>query len=208
MAPAVLAKKDFNDYVMEVVDSYPTDGSYPYDWTSEDGYYGITKDLHYNDQVFVKGDKKNRSYCSGITFEVFIQAYQAYNQDLGVDGIKGIDTIEDLENLRVMWYGADGDKTTIKHALEETGLGYELKDRLAVKKGDFVQLWRHSGSGHTAVFINWVQDKDNQIIGFKYWSSNYKKGISYGTEYFGDSGSTIIKDQTYFMRVIEPMKLK
>lgn len=196
-------QKSFNDYVLEIMKSYPTDGSMPYAWVNEPGYYGITRDLTFLDQLFVKGDEKKRSYCSGITFEVFFQAYQAYNQANGLTQIGEIDTLDKMEEFRRKWYGVGGDRRTIKHALESSGLGYQVTDLNQVQAGDFVQIWRHNGSGHTVIFINWVKDTEGKILGFNYWSSN-SSGISYREEYFGDSGKAMILNETYFMKVIDP----
>lgn len=198
--------KTFNDYVLEVMESYPTDGSQPYAWVNEPNYYGITRDLVYQGQLFIKGDAQKRSYCSGITFEVFLQAYNNYNTDHGLTQIGNITTLEQMEEFRRKWYGVGGDRRTIKHALEFTRLGYQVADLSEVEKGDFVQLWRHSGSGHTVIFIQWVKDTEDKIIGFEYWSSNTKRGPSYQIEYFGDAGKLIIMNETYFMKIIDPIK--
>lgn len=197
-------QRPFNDYVLEIMKSYPTDGSMPYDWVDESGYYGITQDLLYLDQLFVKGDIKKRSYCSGITFEVFFQAYQAYNAANGFKQIGALDSVEKMEEFRLKWYGVGGDRRTIKHALEWSGLGYQVTDLNQVTPGDFVQIWRHNGSGHTVIFINWIKDTEGQILGFNYWSSNTGLGPSYREEYFGDSGRAMILHETYFMKVTDP----
>lgn len=198
------AKKSFNDYVLQVLETYPTDGSYPYDWVDEPDYRGITKDLFYQGEQFVKGDPRKRSYCSGITFEVFFQAYELCNKDYTLPQIGNLLNAQQMEAFRLQWYGTNGDKLTIKTALETSGLGYQLTDLNQVKPGDFVQIWRWSGSGHTVVFIDWIKDDQGNFLGFKYWSSNSGKGPSYRTEYFGSYGTFIKKEETYFMRVIEP----
>lgn len=194
-------QKPFNDYVLQVIQLYPTDGSYTYSWTSEENYVGITKDLFYSGRQFVIGDPERRSYCSGITFEVFFQASEFYNADHGYAFIGKMTTAAAIECFRLKWYGAGGDRRTIKHALESSELGYTVTDWSGVRKGDFAQIWRVNGSGHTVVFIGWVYDAADRIIGFNYWSSNSKKGISYQTEYFGTAENAMIPGETFFMRV-------
>lgn len=202
--PAIQVGKRFNEYVIEVLLTYPADGTYTYSWTSEENYVGITKDLFYLGDQFVIGDPERRSYCSGITFEVFFQAYQQYLADRGLKQVGHLKNAAEMEEFRLKWYGVGGDRRTIKHALEWSGLGYQLTDLGEVEKGDFVQIWRHNGSGHTVIFIGWVYDAAAQIIGFNYWSSNKDKGPSYQTEYFGPFERNIIPEETFFMKVIEP----
>lgn len=200
-----ISQKTFNDYVLQAVKTYPTDGSEPYAWVNDPGYYGISRDLHYLGQQYIKADAQKRSYCSGITFQVFMEAYEQYNTDHGLEGIGNIADLEDLEEFRRKWYGVGGDRRTIKHALESSGLGYQVADLSEVQAGDFVQLWRFNGSGHTVIFINWVKDTNDQIIGFNYWSSNYGRGPSYQIEYFGESGKLININETYFMKISNPV---
>lgn len=203
-AAAEEQSKSFNEYVLEIMKSYPTDGSMQYAWVNDKGYYGITTDLTYLDTLFIKGDEQKRSYCSGITFEVFFQAYQAYNEANGFTRIGDLDSLDKMEEFRRKWYGVGGDRRTIKHALESSGLGYQVTDLNQVEPGDFVQIWRHSGSGHTVIFINWIKDTEGEILGFNYWSTNTNQGPGYREEYFGDSGKAMILNETYFMKVMDP----
>lgn len=197
----ISSTKSFNDYVLEQINTYPTDGSYTYEWSN---YPGVTQDLYYQDMLLVKGDPRHRSYCSGITFEVFFLAYLNYTKEYKLPSTIGNLTFAQMEFFRRAWYGTSGDRKTIKTALEAWKLGYELSDWEKVLPGDFVQIWRHSGSGHTVIFLEWIRNTFNEIVGIKYWSSNSGKGPSEAIEYFGSSGRAIIKDQTYCLRVIEP----
>lgn len=197
-------EKGLNDYVIEVLLTYPTDGSYSYSWTSEPNYLGITRDLFYQGEQFVIGDPQKRSYCSGMTFEVFFLAYQQYNADHGHTQIGDIKDAQGIEEFRLRWYGVNGDRNTIKTALTSAGLGYENKSLDTVQKGDFVQIWRRNGSGHTAIFIGWVYDAADQIMGFHYWSSNGGTGVGYKTEYFGPGEKDMLWEETFFMKIKEP----
>jgi hypothetical protein len=44
------------------------------------------------------------------------------------------------------------------------------------KPGDFVQLWRKSGSGHSFVFEGYLKDKDGRSIALCYWTANPPTG--------------------------------
>lgn len=195
--------KTFNQHVLDVIATYPRDGSYTYSWTEEENYVGCTKDLYYRGEQFVIGDPEKRSYCSGITFEVFFQAYQSYNRERGFDKIGDLNDASEMNDFRLKWYGTGGDRRTIKHALLSSKLGYEITDLSQVAKGDFVQIWRHNDSGHTVVFIDWIKDESQTRIGLKYWSSNKKTGPDYQIEYFGTEGKTIDWQETFFMKVKE-----
>ncbi len=195
----------FNDYVLQVIETYPTDGSYTYSWVDEPNYVGITKDLCYKGDQFVTGDPARRSYCSGITFEVFFQAYLLYNQAHNLSQIGQLKTAAEMEDFRLKWYGTGGDRRTIKHALVSTDLGDEITDLAQIEKGDFAQIWRHNGSGHTVIFIEWVKDESGEINGFIYWSSNKNMGPGYRAEYFGKDGSTISWEESFFMKIKEPI---
>lgn len=196
--------RSFNDYVLGVILTYPTDGSYPYSWTSEPNYVGITKDLFYQGEQFVIGDPDRRSYCSGITFEVFFQAYQLYNEDHGFTRIGSLATAEEMVAFLLQWYGVGDDRHTIKTALTTHRLGHENCDLNTVEKGDFAQIWRRDGSGHTAIFMGWVYDAADAIIGFNYWSSHSGMGIGYKTEYFGPGEKNLLRDETFFVKVTPP----
>lgn len=195
------AEKTFNDYVLKQIKTYPTDGSYTYEWSN---YPGVTQDLVYQGITLVKGDPRHRSYCSGITFEVFFISYMNYVKANGLPDSIGNLSFAQVEFFRRAWYGTSGDRKTIKTALEAWGLGCEVNDWEKVRPGDFVQIWRHSGSGHTVIFLEWLKNTSNEIVGIKYWSSNYGLGPSEAQEYFGLTGKSIIKEQTYCLRVIEP----
>lgn len=192
--------EDFNEYVLHALKSYPTNGTHQYYWPSSGGWAGNTKDLYYQGQLFSKGDSKGRCYCCGLTFEVFFDAYKKYCNDHGWQfDIKGF-TATDLKKFRGLWFGADGNRKTLLNAVEKHNLGsaVSLED---ARPGDFVQYWRHSGSGHSVIFIGWRRDSQNKITGLEYWSTQKSTGgIGYRTETVSSS-SGIDPKQIYIARV-------
>ena len=67
-------------------------------------------------------------------------------------------------------------------------MGREITDFEEAQEGDFVQLWRHSTSGHNPLFVNWIRNSSNVITGVRYWGSQGStNGIGYNTESFGVS---------------------
>lgn len=191
---------DFNSYVVALFESYPTDGTHGYYWPSGSSWAGNTQDLDYRGDIFAKGDPYKRCYCCGLTFEVFFLAYKKYCEDQSWDFIiAGLDA-KGLLKLRQQWFGADGNRKTMQNAILQHKLGFVVPMNQA-KKGDFVQLWRNNGSGHSVIFIAWVYSTTGEIRGMKYWSTQGStNGIGYRTEYFGGS-SGMDAEQLYITRV-------
>jgi hypothetical protein len=68
------------------------------------------------------------------------------------------------------------------------------------RAGDFVQIWRHRGTGHSVIFIDWVR-KGGRIQGLRYWSTQKStQGIGYRTELFGSEGKALRRDMFYLCR--------
>ncbi len=188
---------DFNDLVMEYVESYPTDGTHGYYWPSTGDWLGTTQDLYYLGELIASGDSEGRCFCVGLTWEVYLRAFQELDAATGGDGdLNGLD-LDDMTEFRIDWFVRDLNGPGATDAFDNYGLGERVSDFEDVLPGDFVQFWRYSGSGHNVVFIDWERDEDDEIIGMTYWSTQGSTdGIDTNTEYFGSSGSYM--DPTYF----------
>ena len=183
-----------------MLQSYPTDGTHQYYWPSSGGWSGNTCDLYYRGELFLQGDSFGRCYCCGLTFEVFFRAYQKYCQEHGWTFIiKNFDDAA-LRRFKGQWFGSDGNRKTLQNAIVSNGIGQAISLTNA-RKGDFVQFWRYSGSGHSVIFAEWVKDAAGNKIGLKYWSTqSSSNGIGYRTEYFSGSYG-VDPDQIYIARV-------
>ncbi len=191
--------EDFNEYVLQVLKKYPTNGTHRYYWPKGGNWAGNTQDLFYRGSLFSKGDPQKRCYCCGLTFEVFLEAYESYCQAKGWPFVIKDFSSADLRKLRGQWFGSDGNKKTLLNAVTKNKLGTGISLEQA-KPGDFVQLWRHSGSGHSVIFISWLRDNEQKIIGIQYWSTQKStNGVGYNTEYI--NGSSVDKKQLYIARV-------
>lgn len=195
-----------NRWIVEKMESYPTDGTHPYGWTS--GHYGTTQDLYYSGSLIARASTEGLTYCSGVAFEAFLLSYLEYNDLYSHPDINSM-TWNDMETFRRLWYGTradlDPELKLAALAIPTYDLGQEITDWSEVQKGDFVQLWRHSGSGHNPVFMDWLRNSSDSIIGLRYWGSQGStNGIGYQTEYFGTSGFSIDPDRIYFGRVMKP----
>ena len=198
-------KTDFNAYVLYIIKTYDIKNiSYPYLLNNDySNYNGVTTNLVFQGQTLAKAHPSgNRaSHCVGITFEVFFKAMQARNKALGksVEDFNGLN-FNQLQDLMLTWYVANGSKSisNVTVALERYGLGKRIYNWESVRAGDFIDFNRSNGTGHTAVFLEWIRDNNNSIIGIKYWSSQEStNGINYKDEYFG----SVLKDPFYIARV-------
>ena len=91
------------------------------------------------------------------------------------------------------WYGAEDAPTnpllpedirlTIRekqvfHMLQWTGLATPVEHYRLLRRGDFVQFWRKSGTGHSVIF--WARDSDDEgRERLWYWSSQKKPRHAY-----------------------------
>ena len=80
-------------------------------------------------------------------------------------------------------------------------VGLASSDWESARAGDFVQLWRRSGSGHSVVFLSWVR-KGGKIVGLRYWSTQPStNGIGVSAEYFDRGRAPLDRKRFYLCRV-------
>ena len=188
------AEGSLNPYVLKVISGYPLDGSYAYHCSWEpreyDIYNGVTQDLWYKGMVVAKAypDGSRCSYCCGFTFEVFVRAMKLRNIQKGLDPdeFNGM-TFTDLFNMLQLWY-IEGPGDSEKRGITCYGLGRAITNFDDVHPGDFLSYDTTPTGGHSVVFIDWLRDDENKIIGFKYFSSNLSgtHGVGYGSGRFSD----------------------
>jgi len=182
--------------------SYPTDGTFTYLWSG--GGYGVTQNVYYLGSLIAPKPAGNTTYCSGLAFEAFVLPANAYNATYGNTRIGNIATASQMETFRKLWYGVTDSEKLAARAIPEWGAGREITDFEEAQEGDFVQLWRWSGSGHNPLFVNWVRNGSAQITGVRYWATqNSTNGIGYNTESFGDS-TGMNRNRFYIGRAAKP----
>lgn len=148
---------ELNDKVLQVISTIPTDGSFPYLWKKEGSYAGVTKDLIYKGETIAKADPPH-TYCCGLEFEIYFRAAELAKIDLG--------SVQEVKRMRSLWFIAVAGKTKGPvDALVERGLGIEVSFNEA-KAGDFMQLWRADGSGHSVTFLRYQPP-----VGVRYFST-------------------------------------
>ena len=155
----------YNDQVNDILAAYPTDGSYGYYWPEEGGWAGTTRDVWYLDLLMASGDVYRRSYCVGLTWEVFMAAYDELRDATGAPESMNSMDADDMIEFRIDWYVRKLYGAGVVDAVERFGLGHGVTDLEEVRPGDFLQFWRNSGSGHSSVFIDWERDALGAIEG-------------------------------------------
>lgn len=194
-----------NRALVEKLESYPTDGTFTYDWNiSRPGDYGVTQNVVYQGFTVCPVYPGNTTYCSGVAFEVFILGWNDYNAAYGHSGI-GTITSANVNAFRQLWYGITDAEKLAARAIPQYNAGIEITDFEEFQKGDAIQLWRTGGSGHNPIFMNWVRNPSNEIIGVRYWGSqSSSNGIGYRTEYFSGHGGSVRFDRFYAARSRKP----
>lgn len=173
-----------NKFVLDAIADLNEYKGRGYKWPAKiDGSIG---DVVYNGKVILKGNPDNYTYCCGITLQTYLMAVN--KAKIKIDA--------DLWEIRKKWFIMNP-KMPIDinggavDALQPLGLGVRVAIDMA-EPGDFIQLWRKSGSGHSAIFIKAFTD--NGIRGIKYWSTQaMTNGIGYRSEYFEGVKNPIAK---------------
>jgi hypothetical protein len=200
-------RDDLNATVLKVLATYPTDGTHDYWWPKDSSYDGVTADVRYRGEVVARGEAKKRTFCCGLTFEVYVRACEAWAKKKrpGAEPgytIGGLDPAG-LRSLKSDWFVAtDGRKGPVD-ALVPRALGLAVPRLEDARPGDFVQLWRESGSGHSVIFLGWERQA-GEIAAIRYWSTQTAtKGIGERTERFHGKNA-VKRDEVYIVRAFVP----
>ncbi len=156
-----------NQQVLDLIATYPTDGTHKYYWVN--GFDGVTHDLVWNGTVIAKSEPERRTFCCGLTLEIW---FSLFDHKLSLSA-------QDIRKIKADWFVATGKRKGCVDGLVPRGLGTEvlLKD---AQPGNFCQLWRKSGSGHSVVYLGHTAET------ISYWSTQPStNGIGKRTEKFG-----------------------
>jgi len=110
-----------------------------------------------------------------------------------------------LFNMLQLWY-IEGDGDSEERGITAYGLGHAITDLEQVRPGDFLSYDTTPAGGHSVIFIDWMRNPENKIIGPKYFSSNLSgtHGVGYGSGRFSDSnpnGRGILRKSLRIARV-------
>lgn len=169
-----------NDTVLNL--AYSMDGG-GYKWK---GNSGVPTDIVFKGKSILNRGTGGETHCSGFTFWTLVNAADRL-------GLLKDKTPSQIQKLQKECFGGGEKGSDIwwkqgQEATKNLGIGFpvEFKD---AKPGDFAQIWRKDGSGHSVIFMDWVKEGDN-IVGIKYRGSQPStNGIGDRTEYTkGDKG--------------------
>lgn len=181
-----------DEEVLTVARSYEDGGGYNRTWKGS----GTPEEIRFaGEQILAKGDG---TYCCGYTFTVAMRVAESR-------GLLAGKTADEVRLLQKRWYGVlePSKETLCQFAVEQLGIGKEVTHAEA-EPGDFVQIWRTSGSGHSVIFLKWEMEEDKRI-GFHYRSSQGSTdGIRDKLEYFADADGhegRVDRERTHFCRL-------
>ena len=160
------------------------------------GVSGVCIPLRHDGKIIRSYDEDGPSHCVGYTLSVAFIA--ATNR-----GLFDSKSEKQVRKFSSDWYSAGGVNGKLcVQALENIGIGSEFDLEQAIE-GDFCQIWRTNGSGHSVIFLSHIYNDNDEIIGIKYRSSQKSTdGIGDRKEYFSDSGKgKMSKEYTYFGRM-------
>jgi hypothetical protein len=177
--------------VVKIARSFPDGGGYALKGT------GVPEAIEFGGERILSKVEPT-TYCSGFTFTVVMKA-------AAERGLLAGKAADEVRKFQKQWYGAtkESGETQCAFALEQLGIGTQIKPERA-RPGDFVQFWRTSKSGHSAVFLGWVTE-GRRKVGLKYRSSQpATKGIGDHIEYFADvegHKGKVLPERIYFGRL-------
>ena len=193
-APTTRPASSPNDVVLGAARSFAEGGGYNTKWAGS----GTPEEVTFQgERVLARGT--GGTYCCGYTFAVAMKAGQQLKLLEGK-------SLEQIKRFQKEWYGAVAEPQIREKqcalAAGNLGVGREVSPDEA-RPGDFMQIWRTSKSGHSVIFLSWIE-KDGKRIGFNYRSSQGStRGIGDAAEYFSDSGvegGKVMRDRIYFGR--------
>jgi hypothetical protein len=111
----------FNQAVLDLIKTYPTNGTHKYHWA--DGFDGVTQDLIHQGITIAKTDALHQTYCCGLTYEVYFRVAT----QLGVK----LPPPQDMKRIKSDWFVATGKRKGPVDALVIRGLGVEIGGRPA-----------------------------------------------------------------------------
>ncbi|MFT4974722.1 MAG: hypothetical protein ACI8S6_000605 [Myxococcota bacterium] len=162
-----------NEMILETLGTYPLGDAIPYFWVRGLHTDGVSQLLQWRGEVLAEPSAKPGVHCSGITFEVYVRSLLAVRGDEGLSA-------DEMRALKVDWYNESGGRGGPVDALVSRGLGAPIDTLEALEPGDLIQIWRNSGNGHSAVFIDHTRRRSGAIRGLVFWSAqSSSEGIGY-----------------------------
>jgi hypothetical protein len=191
-APTAIAAKPGAD-VVKTARSLKDGGGYKWE-----GGSGVPEAIQFQGATILPA-QADGTYCSGFTFAVAMRVAAAR-------GLLEGKAVDDVRRFQKQWYGSlpDAAEKQCALAVEQLGIGREVRRLADARSGDFVQLWRTNKSGHSVVLVEPVRD-GGRLVGLRYRSSQKSTdGIGDRVEYFSDVPSRegkLLRERCYVARL-------
>lgn len=189
---------DYNAEVLATVNSM-SGGGYKWEKGNPDCGPGVPEDIVFKSTTLLKAVPEYGTYCCGYTFWVFFKVAMAHNM---LDS----KTVKQVREAQQAWYiglAAAGLKGPA-YVLPTLAIGDAI-DPEEARPGDFLQIWRTNGSGHSVVFTGWETAADGTKIGVKYRSTQPSTdGIGDRMEKLSGHGGSVDYNKLYFGRLTGP----
>jgi len=163
-----------------------------YKWKGD----GVARDIAYAGQTVLHANPEG-TYCCGATLEAFLDGYCQLHHGCDASEAEGQWfqdwPLDRFAALQKGWYGTEDAPTNelippdvrptirekqVYHMLPWTGLAVPVGSYRALRRGDFLEFWRTSGSGHSVIF--WGRDRDTDgRERLWYWSSQPRPRYAY-----------------------------
>ena len=190
---------EMNARVVKTMLEYPRDGQHRYWWprsSREGSYDGATTDVVVAGEVVMRGEPKSRSFCCGLTLELFYKTLGSRQE------LEDLWTSSTGSAFKELWFCTALNAPGPEDAMTSYTIGERIERREDVLPGDFVQIWRNSGSGHSVIFVDWARDKQGKVVGLHYWSTQPgTNGIAFTAELFGAGGGMVDPLRTSYTRL-------
>lgn len=187
VATMLFSRRTSNSDVLAILNQIPKNTGF-----AQDGGTGMPGNFYFKGKKFYSGD--NKLYCSGITLWVAltIAEHRGLLKDKKASDINGFSRV---------WYGRPGEKYLSGEAIPKYGLGRAVSPSEA-KAGDFLQLWRTDGTGHSVIFLGWEFDQAGQVKAIRYFSAQPKtNGAGICVEKVSKRRGHVRPDMLYFARL-------
>jgi len=168
---------------------------------------GVPEDVTYDGRTVLRANPSG-TYCCGVTLSTFLHAYRTlrFAGDPTTAPVRWFQDwdAEQFTALCRGWYGTEDAvhneqipaelRTDIRERqlasmVVWAGLGEPVRDYRLLRRGDLVQFWRKSGSGHSVVFWGRDRDEDGRER-LWYWSSQKRPRHAYPLQPGGEPVKT------------------
>jgi len=170
--------RNFSDHIVEMKDLLMGEDKGLGYRNSGSGHH--TRDLYYDDsQVFTMSPENRTTHCVGVTYQIFFMALSHYYETTSDASVWNmpLSLVKSWYPIKDCWYVNSGCKGA-RDVLSKYGLGENVEDISALQPGDLVNYDRTSGSGHSVIFLYFLDKNgrgqlqyDEGVEGFRYVSS-------------------------------------